>query len=100
MAVSFHRLAIREFIAARRRYAQLPDDTEARFVESVRAAVTRIEANPLLGSLFRGTYRWVRTRQFPYVLYYEPAGPGVEIVYAIAHGRRRPNYWIRRVRRA
>jgi len=99
MAVSFHRLAVREFVAARRRYARIPGDTEARFVDAVRASVIQIESFPLLGGLFRNSHRWVRTRRFPHVLYYEVLRPGNEIVYAVAHRRRRPSYWIRRVRR-
>ncbi len=99
MAVIFHRLAIQEFVAARRRYLQYSPLTEARFVDAVRAAVERIDAFPTLGNPFRGPYRWVRTRRYPYVLYYEVVGPGVVKVYALAHGRRRLGYWTRRVNR-
>jgi len=69
MTVLFHRLATREFVAARRWYAQYSPATEGRFVAAVRTAVERIDANPHIGSQLQGPYRWVRTRRYPYVLY-------------------------------
>src|SRR5262245_8804341 len=99
MPVLFHRLATREFIAARRRYAQYSPVTEGRFVAAVRAAVERIEANPQLGIPYQGPFRWVRTRRYPYLLYYEVFGPNLAFVYAVAHARRRLGYWLRRVNR-
>jgi hypothetical protein len=99
MAVVFHRLATQEFVAARRRYRHIDPDLEDRFVAAVGRAVRRVDANPLLGSLFRGSFRWVRTRRYPYVLYYEVISPDFVRVYAVAHSRRRPGYWLRRVNR-
>ncbi len=78
----------------------LSDDLETRFVDALRAAVIRIETAPHLGSSIRGSYRWVRTRRFPYVLDDRILSPGVEMVYSVAHKRRRPSYWMRRVRRS
>lgn len=99
MAVLFHRLATREFVEARRRYARIDSQIEARFVAAVRAAVQRVDAAPQLGSLIRGPYRWVRAKRYPYLLIYETVSPGLACVYAVAHVRRRPGYWIRRVNR-
>jgi hypothetical protein len=94
VAVVFHRLATREFVEARRRYARVDFLIEARFVAAVRAAVQLIDASPHLGSLIRGPYRWVRTRRYSYLLIYELIGPGVARVNAVAHVRRRPGYWL------
>ena|SRR5688572_30029485 len=99
MTVLFHRLATREFIEARRHYARIDPMVEDRFVAAVRAAVQRIDANPHLGSLLQGPYRWVRTGRYPYLLNYEVIGPNLVRVYAVAHVRRRPGYWLRRVNR-
>jgi hypothetical protein len=99
MAVVFHRLAAREFVEARRRYARVDPLIEARFVAAVRAAVQRIDTNPHLGSLIRGPHRWVRIKRYPYLLIYEEIGPDLVRVYAVAHVRRRPGYWIGRVNR-
>jgi toxin ParE1/3/4 len=99
MTVIFHRLATREFVAARRGYAQIDRVIEGRFVAAVRTAVERIDANPHIGSPFRGPFRWVRTRRYPYLLLYDLIGPDLVRVYAVAHARRRPGYWLRRVNR-
>jgi plasmid stabilization system protein ParE len=97
--VEFHRLATRDFVQARRHYARQDPSVEARFVAAVREAVLRAEANPYLGSPTHGSYYWVRTRRFPYVLYYEVIAPDLVRFYAVAHARRRPGYWLRRTRR-
>jgi len=100
MTVLFHRLAMREFVSGRRRYAQYSPVTEARFVAAVRTAVERIDANPQLGNPYLGPYRWVRIRRYPYLLYYEVVASDLVRVYAVAHARRRLGYWLRRVDRS
>ena len=99
MAVDFHRLAARDFVQARRSYARQDLQVEARFVAAVREAIIRAEANPHLGSPTHGTYYWVRTRRFPYILYYEAIPPDLVRFFAVAHKRRRPGYWLGRTRR-
>lgn len=99
MPVIFHRLATREFVAARRWYARRSPAAEARFVAAVAAAVRVIDANPAIGSPSVGPYRWVRLRRFPYLFHYEQTAPTVVKVYAVAHASRRPGYWLRRVNR-
>jgi hypothetical protein len=98
MSVLFHRLAAREFVMARRWYAVRSSQAEARFVAAVTDALGVIDGNPLLGSPYRGNYRWQRLRRFPFVIYFEPVAAGV-YVYAVAHARRRPGYWLPRVNR-
>jgi plasmid stabilization system protein ParE len=99
MPVLFHRLATREFLAARRWYARRSPRAEARFVVAVADALRIIEANPLLASPYLGTHRWQRVRRFPYVVYFEPIAAGTIYVYAIALAHRRPGYWLQRVTR-
>lgn len=96
MPVSFHSKATDEYVAARRYYARFGPATEARFVAAVAAAIARIDANPAGGSpSYRGC-RWVRLKRYPYLLHYEQIGPTHSFVYAVAHGKRRPGYWLRR----
>jgi hypothetical protein len=99
MAVVFHRLAAQEFVRARRSYGRRSAQAESRFVTAVADALLFIEANPLLASAYQGNYRWQRVRRFPYVLYFEPIATGTVYIYAVAHARRRPGYWLRRVNR-
>jgi hypothetical protein len=98
MPVTFHRLAALEFVAARRWYAARSPMVEARFVAAVTAAVLRIDANPPGGSPWAGAIRWVRVRRYPYFLFFEEPSPSYVLVYAVAHTRRRPGYWVRRPR--
>jgi hypothetical protein len=99
MPVTFHRLAAAEFVAARRWYAVRSPAVEARFVAAVAVAVRRIDTTPTGGSPWVGPIRWVRVRRYPYTLYYEEVTPGNMQVYAVAHTRRQPGYWIRRTTR-
>lgn len=72
---------------------------EARYVAAIDAAVRLIETTPDTGALFRTRYRWVRTRRYPYLLYYDSSEPTAVVVYAVAHAGRRLGYWLRRVNR-
>ena len=100
MPVTFHPLAAAEFVAARRWYAIRSQSVEARFVAAVAAAVQRIDTCPAGGSPWSGAIRWVRVRRYQYTLYYEETTPGNVQVYAVAHVRRQPGYWIRRTARS
>jgi plasmid stabilization system protein ParE len=97
--VIFHRLARREYRAARQHYEQISARTAARFVQAVTRAVERIAENPNAWPEYCPHYRWVRTRRFPYLLIYRMLEPNFVVVVAVAHGRRRPGYWLRRMGR-
>jgi toxin ParE1/3/4 len=99
MPVLFHRLAAQEFVKARRWYGRRNAQVEARFVTAVADTLAVLEANPLLAPPYQGNHRWQRVRRFPYVIYFEPITAGTIYVYAVAHARRRPGYWLRRVTR-
>jgi len=94
--VVFHRLAAQEYRSATSWYRRKSPSAAERFRAAVDNAVERIAENPYRGTIFREPYRWIRTRRFPYVLYYEIDGPDRLLVYAVAHGRRRLGYWLRR----
>jgi toxin ParE1/3/4 len=64
--------------------------------EEVSAALARIEADPGVGARHGNTrFRFFRVRRFPYVIYYQELPERIWVA-AIAHGRRRPNYWRKR----
>jgi plasmid stabilization system protein ParE len=94
--VIFHRLAAREFRAARDWYAARSPDVAERFRMAVDRAVDRIEANAGALPVFVRAYRWVRISRFPYVLIFQLHSPGVVMIVAVAHTSRRPGYWRRR----
>ena len=96
-AVVFHRLASRELSAATAWYSERSVDTQVRFRRSILHAVDRIASDPLAHpNIASGPYRYVRVRQFPYVLIYRMRTDGVAFVVAVAHTSRRPEYWRRR----
>lgn len=97
MRVVFHRLAEAELFLTLADYAHASPAVAQRFADAVGAAVARIEANPDTGSLSYKRCRWVKVKRFPYLLYYEQTGPGRVDLYAVAHGKRRPGYRLRRV---
>lgn len=94
--VVFHRLAAREYRQARAWYRRRSPAAAERFRDEVDRAVQRIREAPLEGAIFRGTIRWRHTRRFPYLLFYEVVDPSLIRIYAVAHGRRRLGYWMRR----
>jgi plasmid stabilization system protein ParE len=96
--VEFHRLAADEYRRAVRAYRLIELALAQRFRAAVDRVVESISESPDLGAPFRGPFRWMRTRRFPYVLYYEALDPSRIMVYAVAHARRRPGYWQRRPR--
>lgn len=96
--IYFHRLALDELVAARRWYANQSARAAQRFQLAVEAAVRRIQSMPTAGVLFQASYRWVKVRRFPYLLYYGPIANGIIEVFAVAHGGRRPGYWLGRPR--
>jgi hypothetical protein len=99
MAVIFHRSALREYRRAIAEYRREDDDLALRFVRAVEDAAERMDENPALGSPCFVTFRWIMVKKFKYVLYYRQITESVSLIYAVAHPRRRPGYWLRRARR-
>lgn len=68
------------------------------FLREIDRAVAVIVAGPGVWPRFEvGTRRYVLQR-FPYNIIYREAQAGIEVV-AVAHHKRRPRYWYRRLRR-
>lgn len=92
MIVRFLRPAQREFAEAVHAYnlerAGLGDE----FRDAVEEAVRHITEFPDAWHLLSGLLRRCRTRRFPYAIIYERGNEEILIV-AVAHLRRKPNYW-------
>ena len=73
----------------------------AAFFSAVDAGMARVCEDPVLAPRWPGMPRYRRwvLRQFPYVLVYELRLEEIEFV-AIAHAKRRPGYWLQRIRAA
>jgi toxin ParE1/3/4 len=68
-----------------------------RFLSAVREAESFISKNPLLGQPFRRDTRKWRAPGFPYRVIYREE-PARIMVFAVAHAKRRPGYWLARLR--
>lgn len=73
----------------------------AEFLDAIDAAVARIAESPRLGSPVPGisdrSIRRRAVRRFPYHLVYMELTNRLQIL-AVAHDRRRPGYWVNRLR--
>jgi hypothetical protein len=98
MEVRFHRLAGKEYREVRAWYERRREGLGAAFTAEVDRAVERIARHPDRWPIFRDEFRRVRLRRFPYALYYHRIDADVVMVLAVAHGRRRPGYWMRRAK--
>ncbi|HKI36545.1 MAG TPA: type II toxin-antitoxin system RelE/ParE family toxin [Gemmataceae bacterium] len=98
IAVIFHRLAALEYHRAHAWYARRSPAAALRFRDEVRRVVQLIDQAPDQGVVYRGPFRWMRLRRYPYVLYYAQVSPTQVTVFAVAHASRRTGYWLRRTR--
>jgi toxin ParE1/3/4 len=94
--VRFHRLAREELEAAIGYYERQRPGLGLDLQTEIEALVCRIQQNPHIGGLYKSTdFRHCVARRFPYLVFYRELEQLVWIV-AVAHGKRRPDYWSRR----
>ena len=97
MRVDLLPLAAREAQAARRWYARNAGQSVAnRFMIALDAAKTQIEFSPRMWPPHLYGTRSCRLKRFPYHLVYIEE-PNSVLIVAVAHFRRRPGYWKRRM---
>jgi toxin ParE1/3/4 len=94
--VLFHPKAAKEYRLAQRWYVRRSLKAAQRFQQAIERVIERLETAAEQGTPFRANYHWMRARRFPYLLYYEIFSLNLVWVYAVAHGRRRSGYWLRR----
>lgn len=89
--------ALREIDDAFEWYLERSLQAADAFVREVDSAVALIASSPTIWPRFEaGTRRYV-LRKFPYNIIYREIPAGIEVV-AVAHHKRRPRYWIGRLR--
>jgi len=90
--VEFHEAASLEFEAAFVWYLERSERAAQRFASEVERAVELIAASPeRFPAGVRGTRRSL-LQGFPFAIVYRPLRSAIQVI-AVAHGRRRPNYW-------
>lgn len=93
-----HPAAERELAEAASRYEDARPGWGARFVTQLDGVFARIATAPNGGTLWRGgPVRTWRVGRFPYLVIYLAEAEGT-VILALAHTKRRPGYWLPRVR--
>jgi plasmid stabilization system protein ParE len=90
--VTFHPGASEDYAAAYSWYHDRGTTLAANFETEIDRGVRLISQNPLRWPKFDNQRRRFIVRKFPYSIIYELHGEEV-VVLAVAHGKRRPNYW-------
>jgi plasmid stabilization system protein ParE len=94
--IDVHPEAVAEAHAAAQWYRERSALAADAFLAELDRSVERIAENPeMYPSYVRGTRRYLLQR-FPFYLVYREIAGRLEIV-AIAHGRRKPGYWKKRI---
>jgi toxin ParE1/3/4 len=96
--IRFRPAAAREFAADVRHYDKQYLGRGQRFAEAVERALVRIaESHLLFPLLYEPDIRSAKVDRFPYRVVYVIAGADIDVI-AVAHAKRRPEYWRRRVK--
>jgi plasmid stabilization system protein ParE len=88
--------AEQEFAESVAYYESREQGLGSRFRDEVVAAANWIVQNPEMPRLRPKGYRRVNLRAFPHYIAYVVRGDTIWIV-AIAHGHRRPEFWLKRI---
>lgn len=94
--VRFLSAARRELSKAVARYDEQLPGLGDEFADAVEHTALLIATHPDAGTLHLLGTRRVQVRRFPYSLIYTARSEQI-IILAVAHHRRRPEYWLRRV---
>ena len=99
MKVRFIAPAKRELIGASRFYEKRVSGLGGAFLDEVEHGIALIKQYPHASpeAYTRGVRR-ARLRQFPYGIVYRVENQMI-VVFAVAHLKRRPKYWLRRIGR-
>jgi toxin ParE1/3/4 len=95
MKVAFLPQAANELADAADYYEDQRSGLGRRFRDELDAHLGWIAQNAEVPRLRRGSYRRVNMRVFPYYIAYVLRGDVLWVV-AVAHGQRKPEYWIKR----
>ena len=96
MIYEFHPEAEQEFVETAVYYERNVRGLGERFGGEVRHALERLLEYPELGVPMDAELRRLMLTRFPYSLIYNVTADVLRVV-AVAHARRRPNYWRSRV---
>lgn len=87
-----HPEAEEEYLASLSWYQERSLIAATNFESAIEEAVTRIGEAPKRWPIYFGNFRKYVLRQFPFSIIYQDYLSEI-VVFAIAHGSRRPGYW-------
>ena len=90
--IRFHPAALRDANEAAGWYAERSARAAIRFLDELDRLIESIAAAPDRFPLFEGVLRRAIFRRFPYYIVFRPDVAGITVL-AIAHAKRRPNFW-------
>lgn len=90
--VRFNKKAENELLAIGAKYRQISTDLKAAFTESVESAIDQIQQFPAAWPESYKGHRKCLMKKFPYAIIYKEHVQVIRIA-AIAHFRRKPDYW-------
>lgn len=97
MNISLHPAAAAELKEAAAFYTERANkELGLAFIVEFERSINLLGERPELGAVWRGTIRRLPLRRFPHSLIYRLTGDTIQIL-AIAHQRRRPGYWTKRL---
>jgi plasmid stabilization system protein ParE len=94
--VRFNPLAERELADAIEYYEEQQAGLGSAFLEEVRHVVLFLAKYPEAAPRVRGSIRRFILPRFPYSLLYRPLETGLVRILAVAHHKRKPEYWFGR----
>ncbi|HYF34296.1 MAG TPA: type II toxin-antitoxin system RelE/ParE family toxin [Prosthecobacter sp.] len=95
MTIRFVEEAQREFLDALSYYEGSQNGLGRRFKDEVDRCLLWVASHPEIYRLRSGGYRRINLRVFPYYIPYVVRGEALWVL-AVAHGSRKPHYWISR----
>jgi toxin ParE1/3/4 len=96
MRIVFSQGAQRDFQEGLRWYRKRSDQAAEGFIVSLEELVGRIGAHPERFRLIDDNLRKAHFKRFPYSLIFRVSSEAIKI-FAVAHDKRRPGYWQRRI---
>jgi hypothetical protein len=92
----FHPQAEQEYLTALGWYRERSLIAATNFESAFRNALARIREAPERWPIYFADFRKYTLRQFPFSVIYQVFSSEI-LVFAVAHGQRRPGYWMDRL---
>lgn len=93
MNLSTHPLAEDELVDGATYYAKVGTvDLGGSLVDEFERGIALLRLHPRLGATWRGRFRRLPIRRFPYSIVYYLSGDNLRVI-ALAHQRQKPGYW-------